>query len=125
FDPWGLDEEDPLITQNLVIERSEEQDIGYPQSLTQEDSEIGFKTLYRVQVFATKFPQQAYIIADSLKVDFEENIYVDYQSPYYKVRLGDFEREKDAQRFLTLVRSKGYFESWVVKVKTRVEDVKD
>ncbi len=123
FDPWGLDKEEPIVTGSLITsERAEKDSQNYFRVEAKEDSEKGYKIWYRVQVFAAKFPQEAYQIADSLKGKFEESIYVEYEAPYYKVRLGDFEKEEDAQKFLKVVRSKGYFESWVVKVKGKTRD---
>jgi len=122
FDPWSLDKDEPIITKSLFSEKSKKDSLDVFRGVVKDESEKIFKTLYRVQVFATKFPQEAYQIADSLKEKFKKNIYVEYESPYYKVRLGDFEKEDDAQKFLRVVRSKGYFESWVVKVKGRAKD---
>jgi len=125
FDPWSLDEVEPTVTESLFVKESKRQTADFFGDVAPRDSQQKFEMLYRVQVFATKFPQQASQIADSLRAEFEERVHVDYESPYYKVRLGDFEKEQEAKKFLRMVRSKGYFESWIIKVKARVENVKD
>ena len=45
------------------------------------------------------------------------NIYVEFDSPYYKVRIGDFTDRDKATEFREIAREKGYPSPWIVKTK--------
>ncbi|MCP4632476.1 MAG: SPOR domain-containing protein [candidate division Zixibacteria bacterium] len=73
--------------------------------------------VYRVQVFTSRFLQEAENARDELFGQFEETIYLDFEKPYYKVRMGDFLTPEEGEGFLSEVRDLGYTEVWLVKVK--------
>lgn len=66
------------------------------------------KTLYRVQVFSSNAQRdaktEAYNIEKTIREQFpDENIYVSYIAPFWKVRMGDFRTREEAQNFRTEV----------------------
>jgi len=42
---------------------------------------------------------------------------LEFDSPYYKVRLGDFHIREEAEEIREIVRSRGYPKAWIVKSK--------
>jgi hypothetical protein len=55
---------------------------------------------YRIQVTSTNDREKAFSIkADLLNRFPEENSYVMFQSPYFKVRIGNFLKREDAEKF--------------------------
>lgn len=45
---------------------------------------------------------------------FDQPVVVDYEVPYYKVRVGDFSTRADAERYQLWVQRAGYQKAWVV-----------
>lgn len=70
---------------------------------------------FRIQLYSTsdmEAAQDVYEVADSIFTDYW--IYVVYEVPFYKVRLGDFETRPQANRTLANVVAKGFRDAWIV-----------
>jgi len=76
------------------------------------------RIVYRVQFFATQYPDEAAQVSGSVKNQLSENTYIDYKAPYYWVRVGDCLTQEEADILLGKVRNMGYQESWVIEAKT-------
>jgi hypothetical protein len=74
-------------------------------------------TVYRIQFFATKYPDEASRVAEMVSSLVSENTYIDYKAPYYWVRVGDCETKEEAEQLLRSIKQIGYEESWVVQVE--------
>ncbi|MCL5268313.1 MAG: SPOR domain-containing protein [Bacteroidetes bacterium] len=80
-------------------------------------SEAGLNTLpgFRVQLLSTQNLLEAITAkakADSLLKDF--NVYIVYDSPYYKVRVGDFHARYEANRAVSYIAGHGFPDAWPV-----------
>lgn len=70
---------------------------------------------FRIQVFLTQEIDRVNAVHDSVATFFpEELVYVVYDSPYYKVRLGNYTDRQSANPILRKLIELGYKESWVV-----------
>ncbi len=70
---------------------------------------------YRVQVMFTQDIDQANEIRDTLSLEVpEEWVYVVYDAPYYKVRLGNFLERPAANQLLHRVVGLGFKDAWIV-----------
>ncbi len=77
-------------------------------------------TGYRIQILQTEFAEEAREIQkEALLLDQE--IYLTFDNPYYKVRLGDFQRRSDAEEFLENVLDKGFRNAWIVRTKIKLQ----
>lgn len=75
---------------------------------------------FRIQLFATKDIESATIAKKEAQFVFANdslNVYVEFDSPYYKLRIGDFRDRDKAEQFREITREKGYSSSWIVKTK--------
>jgi cell division septation protein DedD len=63
------------------------------------------------------FPAMASAEAAAAKArqHFTESVYVEYQAPYYKVRLGDFLTKDDARHMVNRAKAENYAQAWVVE----------
>ena len=125
FDPWKIEKENPIIIREQSAKAQAEFSVR-----TAENDETGRPAanadmLYRIQIFASKFPEEAQNLADSLEAYFDEPASIDYEVPYYKVRLGDFETLEEADNFLRLIRKKGFPQAWVVKIRKEERENND
>jgi hypothetical protein len=72
--------------------------------------------LFRVQVFATKSFDEAREFAANIEALFPEGVFVEYQMPYYKVRVGEFFEPDKGEEFLDNVKEMGFKNAWLVRV---------
>jgi len=78
--------------------------------------------VYRVQIFTGLVHGEAYQIARVAEEVFDQPVYVDYEVPNYKVRVGDWINRDDAERYRQKARTVGYTNAWVVMVSVDVRE---
>jgi hypothetical protein len=84
------------------------------------EGEIIFpEKVYRVQFFATKYPEEAKQVATLVESQLSQKTYIDYKVPYYWVKVGDCETKEEADSLLEKIKGLGYRESWVVEIKLK------
>jgi hypothetical protein len=74
-------------------------------------------TIYRVQIYTTKDQATAQAVKDEAEADFGEKVHLDYEVPYYKVRVGTFQTPQEAEPLLQEARSLGYRGAWAVRMR--------
>jgi len=74
------------------------------------------KAVFRVQVFASKSFDEAQGFAKQIEHIFPEGVFVEYQPPYYKVRVGEFRDSDQGERYLERVKRLGFENAWLVRV---------
>jgi hypothetical protein len=77
---------------------------------------------YRVQLFTSKVYGEARQAETVAKEIFDRPVYLDYEVPYYKLRVGDFATREAAEDYQQKAKSAGYANAWVVLV---IVDVKE
>lgn len=127
FDPWEIEKEDPIVVRERSSKVGEESSPGIKEEDQNLGTTVNHQTIYRIQIFASKFPQEAQELADSVESCFSKPARIDYEVPYYKVKLGDFDTLEEAESFLRLIRKRGFPQAWVVKTRKaeREEDDRD
>jgi hypothetical protein len=75
---------------------------------------------FRIQVLSTKDLEKA-TTAKQMVLEHLQSLnleaYMDFDSPYYKIRIGDFLNREEAEDFLGLVKVGGYPTAWIVPSK--------
>jgi hypothetical protein len=126
FDPLGFPGDDAVITGNyrtastttdsvstasqpdrVVTDSTYESDLVQPAPAYE---------VFRVQVFASKSFDDAQQFAANIKNLFPEGVFVEYQMPYYKVRVGEFVTPEEGEAFLDEVKQLGFKNAWLVRV---------
>ena len=74
---------------------------------------------YRVQVLATKQLAKAEKLQKDLSSILNQKIYIVFEAPNYKVRVGNFIDRNKAENFRKNIVKKGYESSWIIR--TRIE----
>lgn len=77
---------------------------------------------FRVQLFTSKLYQEARETARVAEEIFDQPVYVDYQVPNFKVRVGDFADRDDAESYAQRAKAAGYTSAWVVMVNVEVKE---
>ena len=74
---------------------------------------------YRVQILATKQLVNAERLQKDLSSILNQKIYIVFEAPNYKVRVGNFIDRNKAEIFRQNIVKKGYQSSWIIR--TRIE----
>jgi len=70
---------------------------------------------FRIQVLFTQEIDQANHLRDSLDALLpQEWLYIVYDSPYYKVRVGNYEERNEANPLLKQLNTMGFRDAWIV-----------
>jgi hypothetical protein len=75
---------------------------------------------FRIQITSTKDLENAAKVKSIAAEQFEDlnvRFYLEFDTPYYKVRVGDFPSRDKAENFREIIRSRGYPKAWIVKTK--------
>ncbi len=83
---------------------------------------------YRIQLFTSKTYQPAMTELNIAREVFDQKVWLDYEVPYYKIRVGDFADRESAEKYVPAAVEAGYSNAWVVKVNLdarRLEGVYD
>ncbi len=119
FDPLSLDDDD------IVIQASQKQeDIPQPQTndhkkkendqnLESEQEVDG----YRIQIYASRSIEGATVAQQKAKDEFgpmNHKVYMIFETPFYKIRIGDFVDRIPAEDILETVKSMDYDQSFLV-----------
>ncbi len=119
FDPSKLDEEDITVKTN----RSTEANKNFQDSMLSplQNSGESDKVIegYRVQICAVSDEMKAREIQKESILKFNEDIYLIYDSPYYKIRVGDCTTRYEADLLQKMAEEKGFIDAWVVKTKVK------
>lgn len=76
---------------------------------------------YRVQLFASATNDGANKIASEARFKFTEQVYVEYEAPYYKVRVGDYKNRSDAEILREKAKNLGYPDAWIVQTEVNAQ----
>lgn len=122
FDPVMLQDEDIEFPATKSQPQTEEkiplpEESGVAPRMMQENRVIeGF----RVQLFATQEIEKATLEAREAEYRFAGDgvaVYIEFDSPMYKVRIGDCTTRDEAEQLRELARQRRYSNSWIVKTK--------
>lgn len=94
-----------------------------PQTTSRIDSATAPLELYRVQIFTSRTYGPAVREQSIASEIFDKRVALDYEVPYYKVRLGDFENRRQAEDYLSVAKDAGYDSAWVVRVTLNVQNL--
>jgi len=72
---------------------------------------------FRVQIFASSTEKGAQKVAQDAKSAFTEAVYVDYEVPYYKVRIGDCLTRGEARELRKRAIQLGYRGAFIVETE--------
>ena len=135
FDPLELPEDREVIPlthpksgdiqgQTAFVEAD---NIGADTSLSQQTATAGEidslnNQAFRIQLLTSKVYGDARYALHVAEEIFDYPVFMDYEVPYFKVRVGSFAERDDAEEYLMKVKSAGYTDAWVVMVNVRVKE---
>ncbi len=122
FDPNTLNDDDIVIakleSKNTVINKTETQ-----SELATEDVKYREANGFRVQLVATKSIETASLTEQEATDIFaakNQKVYLIFDAPQYKVRVGDFLNRNDAEEMRDLAKDYGYRDAFIVLGKVNI-----
>lgn len=116
FDPNQLKDPEPRWPKIISPYSVESHEIKSPENT---DSVQVIVEGFRVQVLATRTREYADRLRDELSLDYGEDIYIVFEAPNYKVRIGNFIDRRKAEELRQKLVKKGYPSAWIIR--TRIE----
>jgi hypothetical protein len=125
FDPLSLDDDDWVIQKKQhsgairIEEVSDSLEHGNGnRKYNKEQVAFGF----RVQLYSTTDYYEAMAVRDEAGTKLGDDIYVDYEQPYYKVRAGNFTDRQKAEEARGLAKSFGYADAWIIQTNVLLKE---
>ena len=121
FDPFSLREDDLMKLPDSRLKSSAGQgDKEGAHSST--GGALREAAGFRVQLVATESETLARQIEQNALMDFRESVYLTFDPPNYKVRIGDCITRADANVLLGKAIGSGFDNAWVVQCRVKVAD---
>ncbi len=118
FDPLSLNDDDITFPRE-----ANNQESWKPNPQTHQKNQEKPNVLvngFRVQLMATKDMQTAELIKREAMEKFAPdsmNVYVEFDSPYYKIRVCDCKTREEAEQVKRLAIERGYRQAWIVRTR--------
>ena len=103
----------PLII-NKVILRGDIPLSGLKDELDQADKEV-----FRIQIFESSVASIARAEAKRFQNIFGDTVYTDFETPLYKLRIGNFQNRKDAEEAVESISRLGAKDAWIIRTKEK------
>lgn len=125
FDPLILNDDD-WVVQKKYRGIKEQIEASVEKNTVRTDPEKNLKEQivfgFRVQLYSTTDYYMALTVRDEAGSKIGDDIYVDYEQPYYKIRAGNFTERDKAEAAKNLAKSLGYADAWVVQTNVLLKE---
>jgi hypothetical protein len=131
FDPLGTPQDREIVPEVHPVEAAaltdssdslvQTRDITYLQ-FDSASSAVAPTEVYRVQIFTSRLYSEAARERTLAEEIFNLPISLDYEVPYYKLRVGDFKTRDEAENMVPEIKNIGYRNAWVARVVLRVKE---
>ncbi|MCR4438847.1 MAG: SPOR domain-containing protein [bacterium] len=116
WDPASLKESEPAIPVPEGVARPSKGVVTQPEPFgTETAAQPSLLQGYRVQIISTPFEEVAREVRKEAVLKFEEPVYMVFDAPYYKVRVGDCLSRFEAEELQQKAIEKGFGQAWVVR----------
>ena len=75
---------------------------------------------FRIQIFETDNVEEANLVFNDYKTVLNDSIYMIFEAPLYKIRLGNFVTKRDADLEKNKLEKKGYSGIWLVRSRINI-----
>ena len=86
------------------------------------DLEINLVNGYRVQIVISQNEEELQNLENEIQKSINEKIYIIFELPNYKLRVGNFLNRKEAENFQKKIVRLGYRTAWVVPTMIELEN---
>ena len=86
------------------------------------NKKIGTFEVYRIQIFESSIASIARAEAKRFQNILGDTIYIDFETPLYKLRIGNYTVRKNAEKAIKTISRLGVKDSWIIRTNTIIED---
>ncbi len=95
---------------DIILPNFSDDDSDYSNSMNVD----GLVKGYRIQVIISENQEDLIEIKDNLEKVIKEKIYIQFELPNYKLRVGNFSSRKKAELYRNEIARLGYRSAWVI-----------
>jgi hypothetical protein len=115
FDPLATAADREIVPEVYPLRTIRPELVASARDSARADSAAGPIEVFRVEIFTSRLYGEANRELAIAKEIFSLPIHVDYEVPYYRLRVGDFPTRAEAERMVPGIRSVGYSNAWVAR----------
>ena len=116
--PSDFDDNPPKFPTVNLPSFSNQEDLDINSS----DMEINLVKGYRVQIVISQNEEELKNLQNEIEKSIDETIYIIFELPNYKLRVGNFLNRKEAENFRNTIVRLGYRTAWVVPTMIELEN---
>jgi hypothetical protein len=116
--PSDFDDNPPKFPTVNLPSFSNQKDLDINSS----DMEINLVKGYRVQIVISQNEEELKNLQNEIEKSIDEKIYIIFELPNYKLRVGNFLNRKEAENFQNTIVRLGYRTAWVVPTIIELEN---
>jgi hypothetical protein len=116
--PSDFDDNPPKFPTVNLPSFSNQEDLDINSS----DMEINLVKGYRVQIVISQNEEELKNLQNEIEKSIDEKIYIIFELPNYKLRVGNFLNRKEAENFQNTIVRLGYRTAWVVPTIIELEN---
>lgn len=131
-EPLGLEKDNEIVPKKYLLSTLTAIDTGQnlgsggdSQYYAEIDSSGNTNRIFRIQLFSSNTYGPAARELLIAREVFDRMVYLDYEVPYYKVRVGNFKSQSDAEEYLVAAQEAGYNTAWVVRVTLDINEMEE
>ncbi len=119
FDPVGLPQDRVIVPRAFpVIARQLDSSVIKTPGAVDSSTSSGPYDSYQAQIFNSNSYNEALQEKSIAEEIFPSPVRLDFEAPFFKVRVGDFRDKKAAEEFLErAVKPAGYRDAWIVRLR--------
>ncbi|MBN1894295.1 SPOR domain-containing protein [bacterium] len=121
FDPLSLNEKDIIVRQSGTASGAPDRTGATATAAAAAVKETRQVTGFRVQLLSVSDMDRAQEEKKKALFKFNERVYVEFESPLWKLRVGDFRTRKEADALRQKAVGLGYPDTWIVQTLVNVE----
>ena len=80
------------------------------------------KEVFRIQIFESSVASIARAEAKRFQNILGDTVYVDFETPLYKLRIGNFKNRKNAEKAVESISRLGAKDSWIIRTKASLRE---
>jgi hypothetical protein len=127
FDPLTLRDDDIEVPPPADAVEAQDEPEESPLITPTDEDRMSGETVqgFRVQLLATRDEIQANEVKKSAIFSFEEGVYLVFEAPYFRLRIGDCRTRNEAEVLRDEAVEKGFDDAWIVPAKVFVKSSRD
>ena len=103
----------PLVLNKVLL------GVYVPPADLKYEADQTIKEVFRIQIFESSVASIARSEAKRFQNILGDTVYVDFETPLYKLRIGSFKNRKSAERAIETISRLGAKDAWIIRTKAK------